>query len=307
MVQIEENTSNEKLPPAQPEEQGECRGKAASRENGESEDEADEATWAFASVATEDLEPHHMSSGQPRGEGGGEEGVSWINPRKHPKGRCKVYPEMTGQHKVNPSIEGDTKSNPGEEDDAKSNPHTPIYARPDFESAEPISTPMDHENSLLKGQHHSSRAEIIKTRNLPYREGIGPLAHTPKPNDITLIAITQKFWEEPPQFSSDKSRGGGGTSCINARKDEEGATRLNHAKCDLRGLKGEGEISLVRKDEKDLLPDPGGVPQHRKVGYRPMVDGRPVPGTPRKGANAMWTTKAEEETVSDCQGFTLNV
>ena len=26
----------------------------------------------------------------------------------------------------------------------------------------------------------------------------------------------------------------------------------------------EGDISLVRGEEKDLLPDPGGVPQHRK-------------------------------------------
>ena len=32
--------------------------------------------------------------------------------------------------------------------------------------------------------------------------------------------------------------------------------------------------------------------------HRPMVDSRPVPGTPRKGANAMWTTKAEEDEVA---------
>jgi len=112
------------------------------------------------------------------------------------------------------------------------------------------------------------------------------------------IAIDTMNLEEPPQISLDKSRGGGGTSCINARKDEKGATRLDHAKHDLQGLKREGDISLVSEEEKDLLPDPGGVPQHRKVGYRPMVDSRPVPKTPRKGANAMWTTKAEEDEVA---------
>ena len=94
MMQVEEHNPNEKLPLAQPEEQGECRGKAASSRHSEDVDEGDETPWAFASVATKDQEPPHMSSGQPRGERGGEEGVSWINPRKHPKGRRKVNPEI---------------------------------------------------------------------------------------------------------------------------------------------------------------------------------------------------------------------
>ena len=85
------------------------RGTAASSENagaarsGEGVDEADEATQALASIETEDLEPLHMFWGQSRGEEGG---ASWINPRKHPKGRQKVNPKM--------------------EDNAKSIPHTSV-------------------------------------------------------------------------------------------------------------------------------------------------------------------------------------
>ena len=112
MTQVEEHNPNEKLPLVQPGEQGECRGKAASSRHGEDVDEADEAPWAFASVATNDQEPPHMSSGQPRGEGGGEEGVSWINPRKHLKGRRKSNPEMAERREVNSDVEDDAKSIP---------------------------------------------------------------------------------------------------------------------------------------------------------------------------------------------------
>jgi len=48
----------------------------------------------------------------------------------------------------------------------------------------------------------------------------------PKPNNafpIAIDAITAQFREEPPQNSSDKSRGGGGTSWVNPRKHAEGA------------------------------------------------------------------------------------
>ena len=73
---------------------------------------------------------------------------------------------------------------------------------------------------------------------------------------------------------------------------------METTKHNFRDLGGGRNISLVSGDEESHLPifqDAGGVPQHRKVGYRPMVDGRPVPGTPRKGANAMWRTKAKED------------
>jgi hypothetical protein len=50
-------------------------------ENGE-EYEVNRALVTVKNVV-EDLEPPHTSSDQSRGEGGGE-GVSWVNPRKHP-------------------------------------------------------------------------------------------------------------------------------------------------------------------------------------------------------------------------------
>jgi len=62
-------------------------------------------------------------------------------------------------------------------------------------------------------------------KNLPYWEGIGPFTHTLKPDDafsIAIYTITLEFLKEPSQISSDKSRGGGGTSWINPRKYMEG-------------------------------------------------------------------------------------
>ena len=103
--------------------------------------------------------------------------------------------------------------------------------------------------------------------------------------------ITPEIRKEPPPFSLDKSRGGGGTPCINAREHEGGAMHLDRAKCDLRGLEGEGGISLISGEDIEHLPaleDPGGVPQHSRGGYQPRASTRPVPGTPRKGGtNAM--------------------
>jgi hypothetical protein len=40
-----------------------------------------------------------------------------------------------------------------------------------------------------------------------------------------------------------------------------------------------------------------GVTQHRRSGYKPMVDAKPVPGT-RKGTNAVLTTKAKEDNTA---------
>ena len=85
--------------------------------------------------------------------------------------------------------------------------------------------------------------------------------------------MTPKLYEDPPPFSSDKSRGGG-TSCINARKDKEGATHLDRTKRDLQDLEGEGDIRWGSGNEENYLPvvqNAGGVPQHRIVGYRPTI------------------------------------
>jgi len=103
-VQVEENIPNEKLLLAQLEEQGECRDKAASRRHGEGVDEADKA-WAsptaIAMKLVEDLEPPHMSSGQPRGE---EEGIgaSWET-RERTLRRRKVSLRTEGRHRVSPA------------------------------------------------------------------------------------------------------------------------------------------------------------------------------------------------------------
>jgi hypothetical protein len=70
---------------------------------------------------------------------------------------------------------------------------------------------MDLENTLSNGQHPSTAAKITKMNNIPCREGIGPLTNTPKPCttfSTVIDVILPEIREEPPKFSSDKSRGG---------------------------------------------------------------------------------------------------
>jgi len=108
-------------------------------------------------------------------------------------------------------------------------------------------------------------------------------------SSIAIDVITAQFRKEPPQNSSDKSRRGG-TSWVNPRKHREGAMRSDATKHDFRDLKRGGDTSLASRDKKDQLQvvhDPGGASQHRKVGYVPMVDARPIPWTPREVANAI--------------------
>jgi len=164
----------------------------------------------------------------------------------------------------------------------------PNPARFGFEGAELVSTPVDP-------------SKIAKFKNLPYREGTGPLTHT-KPVDafsIVIDAIAAQFREEPPQNSSDQSRGGGGTSWVNPRKHTGGTTLSNTTKHDFRDLKGRRDISLASRDKRDHLQafqDPGGAPQHRNMGCMPMADARPIPWTPREVVNTMEAEKDEAAT-----------
>ena len=48
-------------------------------------------------------------------------------------------------------------------------------------------------------------------------------------------------------------------------------------------------VSIIKKNHLQVFQDPGGAPQHRRVGYRPIVDARHVPGRPRKEAYALST------------------
>jgi hypothetical protein len=83
------------LPMAQPEEQGEYRGKVASCESGEIEDEVD---WG---IATMDERPKGVDE-----DGENVEGTT----RKHPKERRKVNSMGDGRHKVYPGTTDDAKS-----------------------------------------------------------------------------------------------------------------------------------------------------------------------------------------------------
>jgi hypothetical protein len=170
---------------------------------------------------------------------------------------------------------------------------------------------MDPNATLSKGQNPFSPAEIVKTKDIPYREGIGPLTHNTKPDDafsIAIDAITTEFCKEPPQISSDQSRGGGGTSWVNPRKHAGGARLSDAAKRDLRGLERKGNISLVSGDEENHLPgfgDAGEAPQHKKVGYIPMVDKGLVSWTPKKQVANTTTTKEAEKDEAATVGMQM--
>jgi len=257
-----------KLPLAQPEEQGECGGKAASGEAGEGVIEVD---WG---IVTMDKRPKETSMKElelaqeyyPSATRNFEE-IAGKPPRRRKvclkalerrkvcskvgddvksvldwevatlagnKNGCQINGELVDGCKerdkttyLDIKIERDLEIGPTS---PSKQPYTNLIpARFSFEGAEPAPMPtMDPNMTLSKGQYPSSLAEIVKTKNLPCREGIGPLtAHTPKPDGtfpIAINAITAEFCEEPPQISWDQSRGGGGTSWVNPRKHAGGAT-----------------------------------------------------------------------------------
>jgi hypothetical protein len=122
-------------------------------------------------------------------------------------------------------------------------------------------------------QPPSTRTDITKTNDIPFRKGIRPLvyASTSQPQNSPAIKITT-FHAEPPQISSDQSRGGG-TSWINPRKYEKGATRSEAVKRDFRDLGGTKDISLVNKAK--------GITYQSFRIQSTLVDARHVPGTPR--------------------------
>jgi len=327
-----------KLPLAQPEEQG-CGGKTASSEAGEGVDEVD---WGIATMdkrpketSTKELEPaQEYYPGATRNF----QEIAGKPPRRRKvcleamerrKVSSKVEDDTKsvldwevvtlagnkdGCQRSGGLVEG-LKEGVNEGDkmtylDVKikrdleigpTSPH-PIPVQFSFEGAEPAPQPMDPNATLSKGQYPSSLAEIVKTKNLLCREGIGPLMHTPKPDGtfpIVIDAITAEFCEEPPQISLDQSRGGGGTSWVNPRKHAGAATLSDATKRDFRDLKGRGDINLVSGDEENHLPgfgDAGEAPQHKKVGYMPMVDKELVSWTPKKQeADAISTMEAEED------------
>jgi hypothetical protein len=261
------------LPLAQPKEQGKSRGKAASSEDGEG---VDEVGWGIDILK---------------------------NMAEEPARRRKVCLETAERRKVNSEEEGRHKVCPSAADDTKSARHSytvQIPAQSNFDDPEFISRRMDLENSLTEGQPPATRAEIAKTANLPYREGIGPLTHIPKPNSmfpIAFDAITPGNLEEPPQMSTGKPRGDGErVSCINARKQGKDATCSATTKHDFRDLQEKGNINMVSKDENTHLPDfqdPGGEPHHREVGYEPMLEDKSSLDQSKGTHDAMWTMEDE--------------
>ncbi len=166
------------------------------------------------------------------------------------------------------STAGRHKVYPDVADDAKSIRHPYTNQNPtqfDFDGAELVLNLINHKNFLSEGQYPPSLAEITKMKNLPYREGISPLTHNP-------------------------------------RKHREGTTCLHTTKRNLRDLEGEGKISVASNDEKGHLPvfqDPGGASQHKKMGYKSMMDRRTVPWiNPREQDLTKTAMEAEEDNAT---------
>ena len=193
------------LPLAQPEEQGKCRGKAASGES------ADDDEWAATATAdaTEDRDPsYETTKGKvewPKEDGAGARvllhtpypkselaweyypDVAWnpwtmdeIKKQGECRGMAATSEDGEGVDEVKKDLdegkERRRKVCPSAADDAKSvrHPHTDqIPAQSNFDDADFILRPMDLKNTLSDGQHLPSQAKIKKTENLPFREGIG--------------------------------------------------------------------------------------------------------------------------------------
>ncbi len=116
------------------------------------------ALWLYDAEddAKKDLEPSHTSLDQSKGGEEGE-GVSWVNPRKHP---APMMNDAKEQHKVNPKSAEQRKVNSKVKDNAKSIPHT-------------VSTPTDPNVTLSKGQYSYNLAEMAKTGGIPCFEANG--------------------------------------------------------------------------------------------------------------------------------------
>jgi hypothetical protein len=251
------------------------------------------------------------SSDKSRGRGEEGEGVSWINPRKHEKGRRVVNPETTERREVNSEEEGRRKVNPRPQDDAKSilsghmaigpnerstgkiegerkervtdlkpfrwSPATKTerdlasrttlpsqHAQADsnrtqfdFDAAELGSTSINLEEPLSRVQKYSYRADVAKTDHIPYFGANGAPTHTSTgtmENAAVMTVIVAEMLEEP---------------------DVTHSKTIEH---DFRDLQGKEDISWISGDERRDLQDPGEVPQHREVGYRPIKKEKEVPG-----------------------------
>jgi hypothetical protein len=181
--------SNEKLLLAQPEEQGKSRGK--DDDSGEGED-VDKAHWGMATMRN--------VKGNPKFPYEKPEGQRKVNPKTME--RCKVNSEER-RHEVCPSTAND----------AKSIQHPYINQINLQSNAKSISTLMDLENFLLKGQHLPTIANMATAGDIHYQEDPFPLTHTQKSYaafSIAIDAITHEFLEEPPQVSLNQFRGGRG-------------------------------------------------------------------------------------------------
>jgi len=140
---------------------------------------------------------------------------------------------------------------------------------------------MDPNKTLSEGQHLSTAAKITKRKNLLYREGIGSLTLTPSSYaefSITINAITSRFLEDPV-----------------------GAMYLEATKRAFQHLQGRESIRSISRDEENALrnlpafQDPGGAPQHREVGYRPIMDEKSSLDQSKGARNmlsTMWRAKA---------------
>jgi len=149
---------------------------------------------------------------------------------------------------------------------------------------------MDPNETLLEGQHLSTAAKITKRKNLLYREGIGSLTlnlSSYAEFSITINTITSRFLEDPV-----------------------GATYLEATKCTFRQLQERRSIRSISRDEENALrnlqafQDPGGAPQHREVGYRPVMNEKSSLDQ-SKGARdvllTMW--KAKTRAAADTAGI----
>jgi hypothetical protein len=147
-----------------------------------------------------------------------------------------------------------------------------------FDGAEAVPMTKDPDVHLSKVQYLPTEADMTKTKNLPYREGINPPTYTP-------TGINPDATFETPTVAESL--------------EKPNATYAEAVQRNFRPIKGAGEIRLACGDEENGLPDVGDsgeAPQHREMGYKPIMDEESSldqsKGT-RDAISTMWMAEAE--------------
>jgi hypothetical protein len=322
--------------------EGESGGKAASRDG---EDEGRPPDVPYLGLPNEDdpwRDPRknalQISSDKSRGRGGEREGVSWINPRKHKKGRRVVNPETAERREVNSEEEERRVVNPRPQDDAKSILSGKMAVGPDEGSMDGIEGKVNERNKGTDLKPYRWSPATKTERDLANRTAFpsqhaqadpnrtqcdfhgAELGSTPINLDEPLSRVQKHSYRAdvaktdhipyfgangtPTHTSTGTNENAAVISAIVAEiLEKPGVTHSKAIERDSRDLKREGEERLASGGEENGmqdLPDAGEASQcNRRVGYKPMTSEESSLDQPKGTRNKLPKEEAEAEAEAE--------